>query len=47
MVAQAGLGLSRGDILAYARSVIDVLVQLGRRKGERRILDIRQSAELA
>jgi type IV secretion system protein VirB11 len=36
MVMQAGLGLSRADTIAYARSVIDVVVQLdrqGRRPG--------------
>lgn len=46
MVSQAGLGLSREDILAYARSVINVVVQLGRRNGSRSILDIRESAQL-
>jgi type IV secretion system protein VirB11 len=45
MVMQAGLGLSRGDTLAYARSVIDVVVQLSRRSGRRElasIVDLRQ-----
>jgi type IV secretion system protein VirB11 len=37
MVMQAGLGLSRGETIEYARSVIDVVVQLERRGGERRI----------
>lgn len=46
MVLQAGLGLAREDILAYARSVIDVVVQLGRRNGTRSIVDIRDSREL-
>ena len=44
MVMQAGLGLSRGDTLAYARSVIDVVVQLDRSRGTRAvagILDLR------
>ena len=36
-VMQAGLGLSRGETIAYARSVIDIVVQLERRDGERRI----------
>lgn len=40
MVMQAGLGLSRADTLAYIRSVVDVVVQLGRVGGERRILEI-------
>lgn len=47
MVLQAGLGLSREDILAYARSVIDIVVQLGRRDGARSIVDIRESGELS
>ncbi|MFT4025552.1 MAG: P-type DNA transfer ATPase VirB11 [Novosphingobium sp.] len=47
MALQAGIGLSRQDILAYARSVIDVVVQLGRRNGARSIVDIRESRELA
>jgi len=47
MVLQAGIVLSREDILDYARSVIDVVVQLGRRNGERSIVDIRESRELA
>ncbi|HEY0315826.1 MAG TPA: P-type DNA transfer ATPase VirB11 [Sphingomonas sp.] len=38
MVMQAGLGLGRDDTLAYARSMIDVIVQLGRdAKGRRGI----------
>lgn len=40
MVMQAGLGLSRGDTLAYATSVIDVIVQLDRSKGARAVADI-------
>ncbi|MGC4250647.1 MAG: P-type DNA transfer ATPase VirB11 [Sphingobium sp.] len=47
MALQAGIGLSRQDILSYARSVIDVVVQLGRRNGARSIVDIRESRELA
>lgn len=34
---QAGLGMSRGDIVEYARSVIDIVVQLERRDGARRV----------
>ena len=32
MVMQTGIGLTRSDTIAYAASVIDVMVQLGRRK---------------
>ena len=35
MVMQAGLGLSRSDTIDYARSVIDVIVQLTREGGKR------------
>ena len=37
MVMQAGLGLSREETITYAKSVIDVVVQLNRTGGERRI----------
>lgn len=37
MVMQAGLGLSRAETIAYAKSVIDVVVQLDRSGGERRV----------
>jgi type IV secretion system protein VirB11 len=40
MVMQAGLGLGRADTLAYARSMIDIVVQLGRIDGRRRITAI-------
>ena len=40
MIMQAKLGLSRADILAYARSLIDVIVQLERRNGQRTIVEI-------
>jgi type IV secretion system protein VirB11 len=40
MVMQAGLGLDRRDTLAYARSMIDIVVQLGRIDGRRRIMAI-------
>jgi type IV secretion system protein VirB11 len=40
MVMQAGLGLDRRDTLAYARSMIDIVVQLGRVEGRRRIVAI-------
>jgi type IV secretion system protein VirB11 len=41
MVMQGGLALPRAEILAYVRSVADVVVQLGRVGGERRIVDLR------
>jgi type IV secretion system protein VirB11 len=37
MVMQTGLGLSRAETIDYARGVIDVVVQLDRSGGERRI----------
>ena len=40
MVMQAGLGLSRQDTITYARSMIDVVVQLERVAGRRRIVAI-------
>ena len=40
MVMQAGLGLSRADTIQYARSMIDVVVQLDRVDGERKITAI-------
>ena len=42
MVMQSGLGLSRSETIDYARSVIDVVVQLGRQGAERRIVAIEQ-----
>jgi type IV secretion system protein VirB11 len=41
MVMQGGMALPRTEILAYVRSVADVVVQLGRVEGERRIVDLR------
>ena len=41
MVMQGALALPRAEILAYVRSVADVVVQLGRIGGERRIVDLR------
>jgi type IV secretion system protein VirB11 len=40
MVMQSGLGLGRADTLAYARSMIDIVVQLDRAGGQRRIAAI-------
>jgi type IV secretion system protein VirB11 len=47
MVMQTGIGLSRSDTIAYAASVIDVVVQLGRDPaGRRGIVAIDESASL-
>jgi type IV secretion system protein VirB11 len=35
MALQAGVNLSRDDVIAYARDVIDVVVQLARVAGRR------------
>ena len=40
MVMQTGLGLSHDETIAYARSVIDIVVQLDRSGGQRRISDL-------
>lgn len=42
MVMQAGIGLSRSDTIAYAKSVIDIVVQLGRIGDHRKIVAIEQ-----
>lgn len=41
MVMQGGLGLPRLETLAYVRSVVEVVVQLSRIGGERRITDLK------
>jgi type IV secretion system protein VirB11 len=46
MVMQTGIGLSRADTIAYAASVIDVVVQLDRSEGKRGISAIARSADL-
>lgn len=46
MVMQAGLGLSRRETLAYAASVIDLVVQLDRNGGQRRIAAIADTRAL-
>ena len=47
MVMQTGIGLTRSDTIAYASSVIDVIVQLGRdADGRRGITQIAQSDSL-
>lgn len=40
MVMQAGLGLDHEETITYARSVVDIIVQLDRRDGKRAIADI-------
>jgi type IV secretion system protein VirB11 len=40
MVMQTGLGLSRGETIDYAKGLIDVVVQLNKTGGERRITAI-------
>jgi type IV secretion system protein VirB11 len=45
MVMQSGLGLSRGETIDYARSVIDVVVQLGREGAQRKIVAIEELSE--
>ena len=42
MVMQAGLGLGRADTIAYARTMIDIVVQLERSSGRRRIAAIEE-----
>lgn len=47
MVMQTGIGLTRADTIAYAASVIDVIVQLGRdATGKRGITAIAESRDL-
>jgi type IV secretion system protein VirB11 len=45
MVMQTGIGLGRADTIEYAASVIDVIVQLSREGGRRRITAIANSGE--
>ncbi|AUN32562.1 ATPase, T2SS/T4P/T4SS family [Niveispirillum cyanobacteriorum] len=45
MVMQTGFNLSVQDTIAYARSVVDVIVQLDRRDGERGISAIWETAQ--
>ena len=46
MVMQTGIGLTRSDTIAYAASVIDVIVQLGRSEGKRGITAIARSRDI-
>lgn len=47
MVMQTGIGLTRSDTIAYAATVIDVIVQLGRSEGKRGITAIARASEIA
>jgi type IV secretion system protein VirB11 len=47
MAMQTGIGLTRSETIAYAASVVDVVVQLDRSGGARGIADIALSRELA
>ena len=40
MVLRAGLDLSRGEILDYARSTVDLVIQTGRHEGRRGVLQV-------
>ena len=40
MVMQTGVRLSRADVIAYASTTIDMIVQVGRRDGKRGVLEI-------
>jgi type IV secretion system protein VirB11 len=47
MVMQTGIGLGFQEVLTYARSVIDLVVQLGRVDGQRGIISIEATANMA
>jgi type IV secretion system protein VirB11 len=47
MVMQAGIGLSRQDVIEYAKFVVDIVVQLERQDGKRGIGEIVITRELA
>ena len=47
MVMQTGIGLTHADTIAYAASVVDVIVQLGRKDGKRGITQLIKCNELA
>jgi type IV secretion system protein VirB11 len=46
MVMQTGIGLTRADTIAYAASVIDIIVQLDRRHGRRGISSLKLTSDL-
>ena len=41
MCMQAGLGLTRSETVDYARSMVDIVVQMTRQAGRRHISDVR------
>jgi type IV secretion system protein VirB11 len=41
MVMQGGMSLPRAETIAYVRTLVDVIVQLAREGGERRIVDLK------
>ena len=47
MRRESSLLLSRADIITYARSLIDVIVQLERRDGQRSIVEIAPVSQMA
>jgi type IV secretion system protein VirB11 len=47
MALQAGVALSRGEIIAYARETIDVIVQLGRQGGRRVVSAVALTRDVA
>jgi type IV secretion system protein VirB11 len=46
MVMQAGIGLTRQDVVEYARFVIDIVVQLERQEGKRGISSISMTRDM-
>lgn len=46
MAMQAGIGLTRSETIEYTASVVDIVVQLARVGGQRRIVAIEQTARL-
>lgn len=46
MVMQSGIGLSRQDVIEYARFVVDIVVQLERQEGKRGISSIVMTRDL-
>jgi type IV secretion system protein VirB11 len=46
MVMQSGLGLGVADTISYARSVVDIVVQLDRRGGKRVITEVIQTKDI-
>ena len=47
MAMQTGLGLSRTETIQYAASVIDIVVQLDRKNGQRGIANIAETKEIS